>query len=122
MLAPKLLVTAAAISLLTVVPSMAQPRPTAVTGWQVVYVEDTFAPSYTKQVVERCPPGKHILGGGYFPKDGQGYLRIVGSWPSDGSGSGITTEGSSWVVYATNTSTDASASILVYAICAITSP
>ncbi|SRR6266567_120191 len=42
-----------------------------------VYVEDTFAPSYTKPVIEGCPPGKHVLGGGYFPRNGQGYLCIV---------------------------------------------
>jgi hypothetical protein len=110
--------------LLTAVPGLAQPAatPASVTGWQVVSVVDTFAPSYQKVVVAQCPQGKHVLGGGYFPKDYQGELGILGSWPSDRTGSGMTTEGSSWAVYAHNLSGVDSPSIVVYAICGSVSP
>lgn len=38
-----------------------------ITGWEVVYVEETFAPSEQKVVIAPCPPEKRVLGGGYFP-------------------------------------------------------
>jgi hypothetical protein len=105
----------------------ARKRPTkrsaaaAVTGWQVVYVEGTFAPGEQKVVIAKCPPGKRVLGGGYFPKDFQSELDILGSWPSDATGSGITADGSSWALYARHTGTN-SPSIVVYAICASVLP
>jgi hypothetical protein len=95
----------------------AEAQPT-ITGWQVVSVQQTFAPSEAKLVIALCPPGKHVLGGGYFPKDYQDQLGVLGSWPSDKTGSGITADGSSWAVYAHNLSPTVSPSIVVYAICA----
>jgi hypothetical protein len=123
MIALKSRLVVVAGALLTAAPSLAQQPaapPAPVTGWEVVpSPETTFPPTSQKVVIAPCPPGKHVLGGGYFPKNYQGSLNILGQWPSDSTGSGITTQGTTWVVYAINPTANAP-SIVVYAICAKT--
>lgn len=92
-------------------------------GWEVVRVVSEWTPGFQKAVAAVCPSGKRPMGGGYFPKDYQGALEVLGSYPSEANGGsgGVPPSAADfqgWALYARNTDLQNTASAIVYAVCA----